>query len=253
MKKLIGFLFLLSPFSSFTQGDSYYDELFALGNEQYKLGNYDSAAILYQQIHGAGYESASLLFNIGNSFYKQAAFPEAILNYERTLKLEPANPDIHFNLSMANQQIVDKIEPLPGFFMSNWWESIQHSFDLDYWALLCIAFSLMVAISVFLFKTSSKSSAKQSYFFGGLIAFGLLIVCLLAANSQYTERYRNEYAIVFDSSVTLRSEPAENSSELFVLHDGTKVQILRAEGLWLYISIADGNKGWIFSNALIRI
>jgi len=253
MKQILGFLLLTLPCFCFAEAEQHYSDLFEAGNVHYKNGNYDSATSIYQQIQGAGYESAPLLFNLGNSYFKQGAFPEAILNYERALKRDPSNPDIQFNLSMANNQIVDKIEPLPGFFMSNWWKAIHRSFDLDYWALLCIAFSAMVALSIFLFKTSQEPSSKQSYFFGGILGIFLFVFCVIAANSQYTERYRNEHAIVFDSSVTLRSEPAENSSELFVLHDGTKVQVLRTEASWFYVAIADGNKGWILVSSLVKI
>lgn len=247
------YLLLVLPFSAWAEVDQHYQNLFEEANASYKQGVYDSASLKYQEIQQAGYTSAPLLFNLGNAYFKQGAFPEAILNYERALIMDPSNPDIEFNLGMANMQIVDKVEALPGFFLSNWWKSFYRSFDLTYWSYLSIAFSLFLALSVFLFRTSGNVTSKQTYFFGGILAFLLLLVSFLAANSQYVERYKKEYAIVFASSVTLRSEPALNSSELFVLHDGTKIQILREEGDWMYVSIGDGNKGWLRSETLVRI
>ena len=46
-------------------------------------------------------------------------------------------------------------------------------------------------------------------------------------------------------SVTIRSSPDENGTELFVIHEGTKVWVTDEVGEWLKIKIADGNNGWL--------
>ena len=52
-------------------------------------------------------------------------------------------------------------------------------------------------------------------------------------------------AIVFSSSVTVKSGPVEQSSSLFVIHDGTKVNVLENSNGWMKISLLNGNIGWI--------
>ena len=63
----------------------------------------------------------------------------------------------------------------------------------------------------------------------------------------------NNTAIIFASPVTLKSAPAESGTNLFVLHEGTKVEILDKVGEWRWVKIADGNRGWIKISDMVMI
>ena len=53
-------------------------------------------------------------------------------------------------------------------------------------------------------------------------------------------------AIVIEPSVTVRSTPDESGTELFVLHEGTKICIEdNTMSSWKEVSLEDGNRGWI--------
>ena len=53
-------------------------------------------------------------------------------------------------------------------------------------------------------------------------------------------------AIVMRPVVSVKSSPsAESSQDLFILHEGTKVQMLDQVGSWTNIELADGRQGWI--------
>jgi SH3-like domain-containing protein len=46
--------------------------------------------------------------------------------------------------------------------------------------------------------------------------------------------------------VTVKSTPAQNGTDLFILHEGTKVTIIDgAMNDWKEIRLADGKEGWI--------
>ena len=61
-------------------------------------------------------------------------------------------------------------------------------------------------------------------------------------------------AIVTAPSVTVKSTPAKNGTDLFILHEGTKVNITDGSMRgWLEIRIADGKEGWIERNKLEEI
>ena len=48
--------------------------------------------------------------------------------------------------------------------------------------------------------------------------------------------------------VSVKSSPsAETSTDLFILHEGTKVVILDEVGDWRNIELADGRQGWMLS------
>ena len=48
---------------------------------------------------------------------------------------------------------------------------------------------------------------------------------------------------------SVKSSPS-GGTDLFIIHEGTKVQILDNVGSWVNISLADGRQGWIESGAI---
>jgi SH3-like domain-containing protein len=56
-------------------------------------------------------------------------------------------------------------------------------------------------------------------------------------------------AIITRPVVSVKSSPsAEASTDLFILHEGTKVGVIDDVGTWKNIELADGRQGWIKSS-----
>jgi SH3-like domain-containing protein len=62
-----------------------------------------------------------------------------------------------------------------------------------------------------------------------------------------------EGAIVMSSAISVKSSPDSDATDLFVLHEGTKVVISSEVDGWAEITIADGKKGWTELSHLERI
>jgi SH3-like domain-containing protein len=60
-------------------------------------------------------------------------------------------------------------------------------------------------------------------------------------------------AVVTDRSVRVKASPSETGTELFIVHEGVTVRLTDKLGDWVYVSLPDGNKGWIKEASLIRI
>ena len=62
---------------------------------------------------------------------------------------------------------------------------------------------------------------------------------------------RNDYqshdeAVVMKTVTSVKSSPSSGSStDLFILHEGTKVKVLDGEGAWTNVSLSDGRQGWM--------
>ena len=65
-----------------------------------------------------------------------------------------------------------------------------------------------------------------------------------------TERHG---AIIFAPTVTVKSSPDESGNDLFILHEGSKVEVRDEVGDWWEIIMGDGNVGWIPKTALQKI
>ncbi|MEG1616945.1 MAG: tetratricopeptide repeat protein [Bacteroidales bacterium] len=241
MKKIVSTLFsLLLCMAIFAQSD-----LLKQADQAYSQGDFKKAAALYQEVASTEGVSSDLYYNLGNAYFKERAYPESILNYERALLLNPGNGDAKFNLQLAKMQITDKIEPIGHFFLTDWFNAVRDLKSSNFWATWgVIAFILTIA-ALFLYVFSRKMILRKVGFFGG--AF-LLVVCIFSnifAASQKEKLELREHAIVFTPTVTVKSSPAESGTDLFVIHEGTKVKVKSTLAGWSEIELEDGNLGWL--------
>ena len=95
----------------------------------YTKEDYGKAIELYEGLLKTHGESAEIYYNLGNAYYKENKIAPAILNYERALLLDPGDGDIRFNLQLARQKSVDKIEPVGDFFLHRWFDKVLLQVD----------------------------------------------------------------------------------------------------------------------------
>jgi SH3-like domain-containing protein len=62
--------------------------------------------------------------------------------------------------------------------------------------------------------------------------------------------HNSRKAVIFNPLVNGKSSPDSSGTDLFVLHEGTKVSVGEKVGEWYEIRLSDGNKGWIPVNSL---
>ncbi len=221
------------------------EETFIQANQAYRESEYEKAAAMYEKIINNGYVSKSLYYNLGNTYFKMKQIPRAILYYERALKLDPSDEDIQFNLQIANLRIIDKIEPVPRIFFEQWFDDLLKNVRSDVWAVFA-SVSLWAALALALIYIFGKSITMKKWTFAGGVLFILLFVILFFfAHIDYNRETSENEAIIFSPSVYVKSSPAEDGTDLFILHEGTKVYLLDRVGQWTEIRLADGNVGWI--------
>jgi tetratricopeptide (TPR) repeat protein len=205
------------------------------------------------QLESNGKVGAALYYNAANAFYKQNEIAKAILYYERALKLDPSNEDARYNLELSNLQIVDKIEPVPQFFLVTWINALRKSLSLDAWAITGLTlFAVALALMFVVFFSSSAGRKKLAFF----TAIVLLALSLFSTYIAVHEKHRfNQHAeaIIFAPVTAVKASPDNSGVDLFILHEGTKVTVLEAIGNWKKIKTADGNQGWLPASVIEAI
>lgn len=221
------------------------EALLKQGNEAYAKNQYSKAASAYQQVLEAGYESAAVYFNLGNAHYKLAELPEAILNYEKALKLNPGDADIQLNLQLANLKITDRIEAVPEFFLTRWWKEFVLFIPLGTLSVFILICAIAGFISLIAYLYLSTIWPKKMAFYGGvtLLSFALLFLIMAGVQSHYLNA--DQEGIVFSGAADVKSGPNGKQKTLFVVHEGTKVNIREQDNDWVRIVLANGNGGWI--------
>jgi tetratricopeptide (TPR) repeat protein len=249
MKQLIFILLFALSLSSLTATEAILDE----AKDAYMNEEYAYAAEKYEEIISLGYESPYLYYNLGNAYFKDNKFGRAILNYERAKKLAPSNEEIKHNLKIANERIVDKVEPVPLIFYERWWRSIVNWQNADNWAKtgIILLFLFLGAAALYLFARTIF--IKKISFYIGLVIFFFCVSSFILASNYNKVNLSENTAIVMTMRSTAKSSPSENSNDVFVIHEGTKVKITNNLGQWTEIKLANGNVGWVKKEVLVII
>ena len=112
---------------------------------------------------------------------------------------------------------------------------------------------ILFMFPVFFILRAELPHTRKWWFNAGVFVFLMLFFSLLFGFVRKTELISSNQAIVMAQTTQIQSEPMDSSKEVFVLHEGTKVTILRREGDWINLSISNGNEGWCHSSALEEI
>jgi tetratricopeptide (TPR) repeat protein len=247
MKKITIFILF---FASFVAAQAQIvDSIWANANDLYAAGNYQEAATHYHMIEASGEVSADLFYNLGSAYFKQNTLSKAIIYYERALKLHPEDGDIAHNLAIANALTVDKIEPVPEFFVSTWIKNIRSAASTDTWAWLSIALFTFALLWLGLFFFARNIVLRKFSFILSILFFLLSLNGGVFAYYQKKALHDTVSAIITPAVITVKSSPDTAGKDLFILHEGTKVTVLETLGEWQRVRLADGKQGWIFKYA----
>ena len=221
--------------------------------QAYAAGKYEDAAKIYHDLLSEKLESANLYYNLGNCYYKLGENTKAILNYERALLLNPGDEMTRYNLKMAQQAIVDKIEILPELFLVRWYRAVQTYLSADQWGYVSVVLFVLFLLMAAIFFYSRSGTLKKIGFIVGIFVFFLTCGAILLASQQDKRLTQKEYAIITTPSVTVKGAPDASGTSLFLIHEGLKVQIVEELGNWYNIRLADGNEGWVAQSDLEKI
>ena len=245
MKKFLFIILVLFSVFCFSQKST---ELFNEGNTLYNEGDYNGAIAKYEQILSSGVHSAALYYNLGNANYKLNRVAPSIYFFEKALLLAPNDEDIQVNISFARNMTLDAIDILPESDFSKIVNNSVGSLEIDKWAVISIVFIFVFVLTFLLYYFSYRQRSKRLFFILSTLALIFCVFSVFFAIRQQNQSLSNKPAIVFAIESNVKSEPNNRSESVFVLHEGTKVNVLEALGNWKKIKLADGKVGWILKD-----
>lgn len=247
MKKLFGILALLFSVMLTAESPS---ALFDEGNKAYVDGDFELAVQLYDSIRKQGYESTELFYNLANAYYKNKQVAQAILNYERAASLSPYDEDVQNNLKIAQGAVLDKFEVLPEPLFKTLYMDVMKMFSPSLWSVLALVFFILMSLAIYMYLFTS---IKRPGFITGIVSLIFGSLCLTMAFVYSNHKETHVPAIIMSASSYVKSAPSESAEDMFILHEGTKTEVLDELEGWKKIRLIDGKIGWIESGDLEEV
>ena len=220
---------------------------------EYSKGNYVQAIKDYEELLKKN-KSAALYYNLGNAYYRTDNITQAVLAYERALLLSPGDDDIMFNLQMARSKTIDKITPESEMFFFSWGRSLVNLMSVDGWATLSIVSIALALVLLLVYLFSSATALRKVGFFGGILLIVLFVLSNIFAYKQRSMLENRKGAIVISPSLTIKKTPSAGSSDVSVIHEGTRVDITDDTMRdWKAVKLADGREGWVPASQIEKI
>ena len=222
-------------------------------DQMYQKGNYKQAVKGYENLLKEK-ESAALFYNLGNAYYRLDDIPHAVLAYERAQRLAPSNDDIRFNLQLAQSKTIDNLTPEPEMFFVTWYKSFVSIVSIDVWAYLSLICLLICLLGLILYLFIESDIVRRIL----RMVLPLFFICFLLGTTLAIQQslFLNSHdrGVIMSSSAVARKTPDQNSAEVFILHEGSKVKITDdSMGKWTEIELNDGRRGWIQSSRIEAI
>ncbi|HLP05291.1 MAG TPA: tetratricopeptide repeat protein [Paludibacter sp.] len=250
MKHIVLFIsmMLCFGFQAFAQADG-----LKRANEMYARGNYPEAAKQYEEVIAREGVAPELYFNLGNAYFKANEIGRSILNYERALRLSPSYDDARYNMEMAQQRVVDNIAASQTFFLGRWIGNLIKLLTSNQWVYFSFGLFVLLLVFAFLFVFGPTRSFRRASFYAGTFFLVACFFTVLFAGIRKNQMLNHDEAIVMTGVVIVKSSPDKSGTDLFQLHEGTKVTIKSTLGEWTEIVLGNGSVGWVGQENVERI
>ena len=246
MKKIIiaiNIIWMFSP--SILSAQINLESIFSQANELYNKGSYIEAINNYKEIIKNDFHSAELYYNLGNAYYRLDSIASSVYYYEKALQLNPNDREIIDNLALVNKTLVDEIDPITTPLIESILNSISNIFYFETWGYISIFFSFLIVALFLSYYFANSSRIKRLTFVLLCISSILMLASLINGNKGYDNYVNNEYAIIYSYETDLKTERNFRSETLFMLHEGTKVQVIDNYNNWIKVRLVNGQIGYI--------
>jgi tetratricopeptide (TPR) repeat protein len=210
------------------------------GIKEYKEDRFVEATVAFTKIADEGIHNGNLFYNIGNAYFKKGDIGNAMLWYERALKLLPHDPDLKFNYEYVQSLTQDEKanKELPIVRIVFFWKYLLSRTQIQWTAIIFnLIFWSLTAVRMIRQKNPLQTISH-------VILIISIIFTLTAVYNDYEASFIQE-AVILPAKVSIRSGLTDDATELFVLHAGTKVKIDQEKNDYIRITFSEDKIGWI--------
>jgi tetratricopeptide (TPR) repeat protein len=208
----------------------------------FAAGKYAESTAGYQAVLDQQGYSAPVLFDLGNSLYREGKFPEAILAYKRALWLAPQDADIVANLQAAQRQAGLVVKKAPAY------TKFTGLLSVNGWSWTgCLAWTLLCAALL----VRAFWPAQRGVF--STVASACALVLIVAVGAIILSSGGLREAVVVDKNPAALISPFPAAQTLFTPIPGDTVRIEEGHNDYLLVADGQGRSGWMAKDQLVPV
>jgi tetratricopeptide (TPR) repeat protein len=222
------------------------------GNAYLKNGEYDKAIESYESLVKDEMIGHELFFNLATAYSKKGDVPNAIINFEKALRIKPLDAVTKQQLIQLNLKLQDKPVIYQDTGLLAFLNKVQFSLGIDTWAFLSIFMMLLVPAVIFISYKFKTLKSRKLIFMSSILWFLLSVFCLLMARNNYHYKYLHTEGVVIQESIVAYDASNTSSKIKFNVHQGTKLEISDSTQTMYKVDYS-GNEGWILREGVQKI
>jgi tetratricopeptide (TPR) repeat protein len=214
---------------------------YAAAEDAYRQGDFEESIRIYMDAIQDGEVSASLFYNLGTSLSKNGEVGPALAAFLRARSLDPADPDIRYNLRFLQEKSQDKLDVK---LQNDLWRELSAARWLSERALFWwTVIPLVLMLSLVAWQLFSGRGLLLPWIASAVLLLGALYPGLSLAHALWQEP---DWGAVQAAEVDVLASPTvRNAVVIFQLHEGAPFAVMNQSGDWFKIQLSDGKTGWV--------
>jgi tetratricopeptide (TPR) repeat protein len=218
--------------------------LFEQANIFHTQGEFQQAAEQYLSIVSTYGVSASLLYNLANSYAAAGQVGPAVLNYERALHLTPSDADIQGNLAQVRKDV--------GLYRDD--QSLHRRlvelFGADQWLMIAGCAFLCLGLSALLATTEAGQGRRRALHWLMLGSLAVLLLTLPPAVFRYQDW---NIGVVLAEETHFVISPFADAALAGDIKAGRLIRPEREHGDYVLVTAETGKSGWLAKESFVLV
>jgi len=216
--------------------------------EELSSGDYAHAADILDSLETGLEPTAHFYLALGNARFESGRPGEAILAYERGLRLRPGSADLANNLRYVREEAGLPSLTIQDVALLRWWRVAGATLGTTLaYTISLVLWWLAVAGAIWWYLRRKRMSEKRRFALlpaaAGVCVLALLFFAL--GWSRYDYLYRSDEAIIVAPVATLRVSPTPEASAEAELPPGHKITITDRINRYVKVRLGDGRQGYL--------
>lgn len=183
--------------------------------------------------------------------FRSSDYANAMLYYEKALKLSPNDKNIKLNINIVRSRLMGDCYIMPSILPIRIIRYVSGTMSLVQWFVVMIILFVVACVSFFLYRFSAR---KVLFFYVCIFSFLLSLCAMGFGIERQSIQNDNNNAIMMTSGVKLKTSRTDTSKDILILYKGQKVRIIEEESnKWIKVRTEDRREGYINSRSFKRI